>query len=823
MQKLVFVNGNDESINLTAGDFGITNWAGLSNAELNLQTQQVPYQDGSVFIDALLNNREISVTIAVNDENNLDKRYQLKRELISALNPKLGEGYLFYTNDFIEKRIKVIPQLPIFENKNSNDSGTLKASVTWTACGVYWEDVEETEICINPNESKVFDIETDVETPVKCYFSDGAQDAVLNINGKEVEIPHVEKPCVMSSDIGGKYFNSYDMALDLKSCPFVHCGYLDGFYYFASGLTIFGQTSYPNYVVRTKDFKVYEMMNFDFSNTAIYDMKFDEDRNFGIIVCTKKLYCYVNGEWVLRTAPNSSCVSCAVLHNSNFLQVLLVSLNGGIYVNTSYDCSSWTVINNERVYQSVKEAKFTLGNDNYIALASTGSYIYGITDNYNFIQLTTIRSQTQNYDYINGYYYDYYNNRRTADFSTWEDISVTVKTNAELPLETINFNKGLYVGVTERGRIVRSFDGVNFQEVKVLPESPSNYSGYYIFFDTRTSDFIIVGKNAGIEGYFNGTLMKLIPDFDFIVKNKIGSISVKGSNYYLNDENVARTFPITPVCVTCNDDMFVVMDSTSNIYLSTDGKTWTFKHRVRNESANAKKICFIKELNLWGALVDLSDSIFIWVSSDLLSWNMVNVGSGYIDIASCDGLLVAITNSGKFVFYDGITVNYYQMAHNESGISKFCIAEKLGKISVLAAGKIYMQDISNMRWTYTGVCDWTEIALGFNTAGIFFAEDLGTFFCKKSSTNEIYRSFDLQNWTEYISNTQNARLAYDGDNVFVNTDYTSGIIDLINEENIIDKIRGDLSLYLQKHNVIKYINRKYSNLRITFRNKYIGV
>lgn len=148
MQKLVFVNGNEESINLTAGNFGITNWAGLSNTDLNLQTQQVPFQDGSVFIDALLNNREISVTLAINDDNDLYKRYQLKREVISALNPKFGEGYLYYTNDFYSRRIKCVPQLPVFENKNSNDSGTLKASLVWIACGVYWEDVEETVVAI---------------------------------------------------------------------------------------------------------------------------------------------------------------------------------------------------------------------------------------------------------------------------------------------------------------------------------------------------------------------------------------------------------------------------------------------------------------------------------------------------------------------------------------------------------------------------------------------------------------------------------------------------------------------------------------------------
>ena len=823
MQKLVFVNGNDESINLTAGNFGITNWAGLSNADLNLQTQQVPFQDGSVFIDALLNNREISVTLAINDDNDLYKRYQLKREVISALNPKFGEGYLYYTNDFYSRRIKCVPQLPVFENKNSNDSGTLKASLVFIACGVYWEDVEETELCINPNESKVFDIETEVDTPIKCYLSDGGQDAILNINGKEVEIPLVEKPCVISSETGGKSFNSYDMALDLKSCSFLHSGYLDGYYYFAGGYSIFGQANYPNYVVRTKDFKVYEVLGLDFSNTAIYGMGFDNENNFGIIVCTNKLYCYVGGEWVGRAVPNSGCVSCAVLHRGGLIQVLLVSLNGGIYLNTSADCSSWTSVNNSNVYQSVKEAVFELDNRRYIALASTGSYVYGITDNYESFQLTAIYSATQNYDYLNGYYYDYQNFRRTSDFTTWEDINVTVKTNLKLPIEMLAYNGSLFVGVTSRGRVVHSFDGVNFQEVRALVDSLSNFAGYYTFFDNETQDFIIVGKATGIESYYKGTLMRIIPDFDFKCTNKIGTITIKGNTLYFNDENTPITLPVTPVSVTFDDDMFVIMDSTSNVYVSTDGRTWTFKIRIRSESKSARKICFVKKLNLWGALVDLRGNVFIWTSSDLLSWSMINSGYGYVDMGSCDGLLVAISNNGNFVFYDGTDANRYQMVSGETSITKLCIAEKLGKISVLATGKIYVQDISLIRWTYTGYCKWEVITLGFNTTDIFFTEDLVSYFCKASSTNVIKRSFDLKTWTDYLSNTQGARLVSDGDNVYVNTTQSVGIIDLINKENIINKIEGDLGLYLKRNNVITYKNAVYSNLRITFRNRYVGV
>ena len=73
----------------------------------------MPFQDGGVFLDALIEQRELSVTLAMQDNNNLELRYQQRRELISALNPKLGEGYLIYTNDFISKRIKVCSTNPV--------------------------------------------------------------------------------------------------------------------------------------------------------------------------------------------------------------------------------------------------------------------------------------------------------------------------------------------------------------------------------------------------------------------------------------------------------------------------------------------------------------------------------------------------------------------------------------------------------------------------------------------------------------------------------------------------------------------------------------
>ena len=206
MQKLRFINGNGTEIDLTSGRYGITEWEGFSNADLNIQTQQVPFQDGAVFLDALYNPRELSVTLAINDENDLEKRYELKREIISVMNAKLGEGYLYYKNDFIEKRIKVVPQLPIFENKNSNDPGTLKASLTWTAPEVYWEDVED--IIIELKKNTVVNIENkgDVKSQIIVDVVNQGQESstIENIVSRKKIAVNSNKNFTINTNAGNK-------------------------------------------------------------------------------------------------------------------------------------------------------------------------------------------------------------------------------------------------------------------------------------------------------------------------------------------------------------------------------------------------------------------------------------------------------------------------------------------------------------------------------------------------------------------------------------------------------------------------------------------
>jgi hypothetical protein len=113
------------------------------------------------------------------DNGNLEERYRMRRELIHILNPKLGEGYLIYTNDFISKRIKCVAQIPLFETHNSDTRGTPKASLSWTATNPYWEDVNEISIEIANGELKAINYEGDVPTGIKATFIGSGSDVMI--------------------------------------------------------------------------------------------------------------------------------------------------------------------------------------------------------------------------------------------------------------------------------------------------------------------------------------------------------------------------------------------------------------------------------------------------------------------------------------------------------------------------------------------------------------------------------------------------------------------------------------------------------------------
>lgn len=405
MQKLVFINGAGKEIDLSSGNFAVVNWEGLSNTDLNIQSQQVPFEDGGVFLDALMEQREIELTVAIYDGNDLELRYQKKRELISALNPKLGEGILTYTNDYLSKQIKAVPQIPLFENKNSNDAGTLKASVAFTCCNPYWEDSEETIVEINNGETVDIENAGDVVSMPKIEIDGSLTNPVVvnQTTNKAIKLEmETEKTTIIQTEVGQK--GIYTTKADYKI--------VEGLLY--------------NDSIKVGD------------NTILV----------GSDIC-------IINEFGVATHYNSPVTQ----------NILCIKYENGVYIAgtqgegllRSLDAIKWDVLRTPSRYGTIDALTFV--NDVWFACGKTSDVPASIlksTDNgiswqgigqYDFYGNAGFVIFYNNTYYIkNGTYF-----RCTTDFENWTSIQP-----ANIPEDVIEIETNHWIGVTTNGSIVES-------------------------------------------------------------------------------------------------------------------------------------------------------------------------------------------------------------------------------------------------------------------------------------------------------------------------------------------------------------------------------
>lgn len=111
MQKVTFINAQGESVELHGSPFFLNKIEGLGDVEAENQNQKAPGQDGSTYIGTTLEERFITIEVAI-----LEK-YEENREYFSRIfNPKLGPGTLIYENPRLRRYIKAqsehVPTFP---------------------------------------------------------------------------------------------------------------------------------------------------------------------------------------------------------------------------------------------------------------------------------------------------------------------------------------------------------------------------------------------------------------------------------------------------------------------------------------------------------------------------------------------------------------------------------------------------------------------------------------------------------------------------------------------------------------------------------------
>ena len=142
MQRIIFTNSRGQSVELkSSAPFLLQSIDGLGDVDADIQTQKAPFQDGSTYIDSVLQERAISLEIAIlaTDKASLLQKRQF---LASVFNPKLGKGILRYENGTTVREIEAVPDgVPTFPSGKGNRGPTFQKAIVNLLCTEpFWLD-----------------------------------------------------------------------------------------------------------------------------------------------------------------------------------------------------------------------------------------------------------------------------------------------------------------------------------------------------------------------------------------------------------------------------------------------------------------------------------------------------------------------------------------------------------------------------------------------------------------------------------------------------------------------------------------------------------
>ena len=118
MRQFQYINPIGGNVLFYNKPYLITSLKGLDLADLNIQEQIAPFQDGTTPIDQLFKPREVVLEGAILYPQNFSQIATSRRAIISGLNPKAGPGSAIYTNNIKSYALKnVVPEGPLFADK----------------------------------------------------------------------------------------------------------------------------------------------------------------------------------------------------------------------------------------------------------------------------------------------------------------------------------------------------------------------------------------------------------------------------------------------------------------------------------------------------------------------------------------------------------------------------------------------------------------------------------------------------------------------------------------------------------------------------------
>ena len=816
MQKLVWQNANGDTVDLTSTPYGITKWEGFANTSLNIQSQQVPFQDGGVFLDALLEQRELSVTLAMQDNGDLQARYRMRRELIHLLNPKLGEGYLIYTNDFISKRIKCVAQVPLFETHNSNDSGTPKASLAWTACEPYWEDLEETVVNLKTNEIKVLNNEGDIPAQMEIdLFTNNAVNPFIErlSDGNKIKYNGtLNKNLYINTNIGEKKVFSEDLEFNIAEYNgnINSVCYSDekGLFVAVTDNIIF--TSYDGIEWRKKEIGFSYLMRAVIYANGLFIAVGDE----GKIITSENGF-----DWTEQTSGTINYLNTVIYGNGLYV---VLGRNGTIL--TSSNGINWTSqtsgISNDLIGACYGNNLFVAVGDGAKILTSPDGIVWTERTGAPDALMTVTYSKELGIFVACGF--------NGTIITSSNGINWTSQTSgiSNNNLYSITYSKelGVFVAVGEGGKIITSQDGITWIEMTSGTSQTLNSVTY------GNNLFVICGNNGNIltssnginwtsqtSGISNNNLYSITYSKElgvFVACGYNGTILTSSNGINWTSQTSGISQQLNSVTYSKELDVFIACGNNGKIITSSNGINWI--NRTSGTSQTLNSVTYGNNL-----FVICGNNGNILTSSNGINWTSQTSGISN-DLNSVfygDGLFVACGKNGKIITSSNAITWTEQTSGVNVNLHSITYSKKYG---FFIGGEYYVLiSADTIKWTRKGVERSLYSITYSEELGIFVAVGIGGFITFSSDGNR----WDTQ--TNVVSEKLNA-IIY-GNNLFVIGGDKKIILysSFSQEENQIQNIDtdSDMNLNIPVGEYKFRVLRSAGNVtaRITFRQKYLGV
>lgn len=841
MQKLIWKNGNGKEIELTKEPYGITEWDGFSSTELNVQTQQVPFNDGAVFIDALLEQRSLSVTLAMNDKNNLEDRYRLRRELIASMNPKLGEGFLIYENDFLKKQIKCLPYIPTFENHNSNTKGTPKVQLSWVACEPYWEDVEETSIFLKQGSLVNIENKGDVPCTIKARFTacDSENTTIKNITqDKKIKIQNT-LDCVVDINTGTGEKTIKKEVLDFDVSLFVANDFTDICESKKLGKVFLVSADCLYY---SENGKTWNFLKFSEGNQRFNHICYSDDLNMLVVSCVNSNVLYTTTDfenWNTVTLDTDATVDCIIYGGGKFMAVgskLFISTDGVEWVSQNktgdkiiYNplIEKYLITDSSSIYISTNSSGLTWQTVSYKltdVIFGAGAYncFIGIHDgklvtSTNGSQWTQLSDET-----IRGILaLNEFSNVLVCVDNTLKEIK-TIDVYGDITEQDLDFEAGVrkiiyagslfkFITVGDYGYITTSEDGVEFEKGSFIYE----YGQYTPVFSSMA--YKKVGNRIAIHGsslYKNRTYLAFLSE-DGTLDREI----------YSNEYN-----GIDVGDIACNADGSVIV--TTKGFVKTNG-VWTLQTpnvemQAIEYDAHSGKYIGIKSISAY-----VNE---IYTSTDGLNWSKVYDLNGY-------SIPYNLSNGVKWIAIstNGIICITIQPQNDYPNILRSVNTEDW---EIITQGLYVGSRIGGI------IYDSFRSLFIFNALGVTFTSVTGSSWSHNPNDNRYYVCIFLSETKKLIALSADEKVYQSNDGytfsettekypVLTSSAWAIGKTNIYltgraffksytqSEENIIDKLSSDsdmgLSLDTGNNTISISADSGSVECEISYRQKYIGV